>query len=168
MQIIEVGSNLFQFKFQSKFEMNRVLKGGPWTFDNQLLMLQRWQKGMTGGNIKWTYASLWVQIWGAPFDIISPRVASEVGSRLGVMEEVQRSRRKVKQNLFMRVRVAIPLEKPLRRGSFIAGSDGIRSWVKFKYERLPIFCHYYGLLGHDLNHCAQHFAMVKVGTIVEY
>ena len=29
IQIIEVGSNLFQFKFQSKFEMNRVLKGGP-------------------------------------------------------------------------------------------------------------------------------------------
>ena len=39
MQIIEVGSNLFQFKFQSEFEMNQVLKGGPWTFDNQLLML---------------------------------------------------------------------------------------------------------------------------------
>ena len=34
--------------------------------------------------IKWTHASLWVQILGSPFDMISPRVASEVGSRLGV------------------------------------------------------------------------------------
>ncbi|XP_050254189.1 uncharacterized protein LOC126700189 [Quercus robur] len=40
MQILEVGPNLFQFKFQSEFEMNRIFKGGPWTFDNQLLMLQ--------------------------------------------------------------------------------------------------------------------------------
>lgn len=72
MQIIEVGPNLFQFKFNSEFEMNRVIKGGPWTFDNQLLMLQRWQTGMTGSNIKWTHASLWVQIWGAPFDMVSP------------------------------------------------------------------------------------------------
>ena len=62
MLIIKVGSNLFQFKFQSEFEMNRVIKGRPWTYDNQLLMLQRWQKGMTGSNIKWTHASSWVQI----------------------------------------------------------------------------------------------------------
>ena len=122
---------------------------------------------MTGSNIKWTHASLWVQIWGAPFAMISPRVASEVGSRLGVVEEVERSCRQAKQNLFMRVRVALPLEKPLRRGSFIAGLDGIRSWVKFKYERLPIFCHYCGLLGHDLHHCAKHFAMVKARNTVE-
>ena len=83
--------------------MNRVIKGGPWTFDNQLLMLQRWQKWMTGSNIKWTHASLWVQIWGAPFDMVSSKVALKVGSRLGVVEEVERSRRQVEQNFFMRV-----------------------------------------------------------------
>lgn len=65
--------------------------------------------------------------------MVSPRVASEVGSRLGVVEEVKRSRRQAEQNFFMRVRMALPLEKPLRRGSFIAGTDGIGSWVKFKY-----------------------------------
>ena len=40
LQILEVGPNLFQFKFQSEFEMDRVLRGGSWSFDNQLLMLQ--------------------------------------------------------------------------------------------------------------------------------
>ena len=39
LQIVEVGSNLFQFKFQSEFEMSHILRGGPWTLDNQLLML---------------------------------------------------------------------------------------------------------------------------------
>lgn len=34
VQIIEVGSNLFQLKFQTKFDMERVLREGPWTFDN--------------------------------------------------------------------------------------------------------------------------------------
>ena len=62
MQILEVGPNLFQFKFHSEFEMDRILRGGPWPFDNQLLMLQRWKKGMTVGNIKMENASLWVQI----------------------------------------------------------------------------------------------------------
>ena len=52
VQIMDVGSNLFQFKFQTEFEMERVFKGGPWTFDNQAPMLRRWQKGMTARNVK--------------------------------------------------------------------------------------------------------------------
>ena len=43
------------------------------------------------------------------------------------------------QNRFMRVKVAVPLSKPLRRGGFIGGSDGQRYWVSYKYERLPLF-----------------------------
>ncbi|KAK9998522.1 hypothetical protein SO802_018125 [Lithocarpus litseifolius] len=60
LQIIEFGSNLFQFKFQSEFEMYKVLRGGPWTFDNQLLMLKKWHNGMTASNVKLEHASLWV------------------------------------------------------------------------------------------------------------
>ena len=37
LQIIEVGSNLFQFKFQSEFDMVRIIQDGPSSFDNQLL-----------------------------------------------------------------------------------------------------------------------------------
>ena len=77
-EILKVGPNLFQFKFHSEFEMDRILRGGSWSFDNQLLMLQRWKNGMTVGNIKMVTASLWVQIWSAPFDMISPQVAKEV------------------------------------------------------------------------------------------
>ena len=39
VQVVEVGANLFQFKFQTKFDMERVLRDGPWTFDNQVLLL---------------------------------------------------------------------------------------------------------------------------------
>ena len=70
--------------------------------------------------------------------------------------------------MFMRVRVALPISKPIRRGGFIAGSDGLKSWVTFKYERLPMFCHYCGILGHDLKHCAGHYAMEKKGGHIEY
>ena len=58
LRLLEVGLNLFQFKFQPEFEMNRVLRGGPWLFDNQLLMLQQWKKGMNVGNIRMDKASL--------------------------------------------------------------------------------------------------------------
>ena len=85
-----MGSNLFQFKFQSEYELNRILKGGPWTFDNQLLMLTRWKAGMSANNVALEHASLWIQIWGVPFDMMSPEVASEVGNKIGVVEDVER------------------------------------------------------------------------------
>ena len=44
---------------------------------------------MIVGNIKLEHASLWIQIWGAPFDMVSPQVAKEVGNRLGKVEEVE-------------------------------------------------------------------------------
>uniref|UniRef100_A0A7N2LCV4 DUF4283 domain-containing protein n=1 Tax=Quercus lobata TaxID=97700 RepID=A0A7N2LCV4_QUELO len=89
VQIVEVGSNLFQFKFSTEFDMERIFNRGPWTFDNQALMLCRWQRGMTTTNVKFETVSLWVQIWGTPFDMVSSKVAAKVGSRLGVVEEVE-------------------------------------------------------------------------------
>ncbi|XP_075674849.1 uncharacterized protein At4g02000-like [Castanea sativa] len=152
LQIVEVRMNHFQFKFQTDFDLNRVLKDGPWSFDNQLLMLKRWHKGMVG----------------APFDMVTPQIATEVGSRLGAVEDVERHIREDTPNYFMRVQVAFPISKPLRRGGFIADSDGERTWVNFKYERLPILCHFCGHLRHDLNHYASHLVPEKIGGVVDY
>ena len=101
VQIMEVGSSMFQFKFQTEFNLERVSRGGPWTFDNLVLMLRKWQKGMTTINVKFDSTSLWVQIWGAPFDMFSPKVAEEVGSRVGVVEEVEKRKKQEAQGLFM-------------------------------------------------------------------
>ena len=93
VQVVEVRVNLYQFKFTSEFDMNRVLKGGPWTFNNQVLLLIRWKSGMTAGNVKFEAVSCWVQIWGAPFDMVSPLVAEVVGGWIGVVEEVEKRRK---------------------------------------------------------------------------
>uniref|UniRef100_A0A7N2LLH1 DUF4283 domain-containing protein n=1 Tax=Quercus lobata TaxID=97700 RepID=A0A7N2LLH1_QUELO len=168
VQIVEVGANLFQFKFNTEFDLERIFNGGPWSFDNQLLLLTKWRKGMKADNVRLNHASLWIQIWGAPFDMISTQVATEVGSRLGEVVEVERRRKHEESNHFMRVKVALPVSKPLRRGGFIAGSEGEQSWVTFRYERPPMLCHFYGILGHDLHHYASHFSATKNGRVVEY
>ena len=58
---MEFGSNIFQFKFHTEFDMERVLKGGPWSFDNQALMLRRWQKGMMAKKCE-----IWVRFFMGP------------------------------------------------------------------------------------------------------
>lgn len=124
LQIFEVGINLFQFKFQSEYKLDRILRGGPWTFDNQLLMLTWSRTGMSANNVVLEHASLWVQIWGVSFDMMSPNVETEVGNKMGVVEDVECRRRMDEQNFFLRVKVALPISKPLWRGGFLLGSDG--------------------------------------------
>ena len=92
---------------------------------------------MTTENVQSHHASLWIQTWRAPFDMDSSQVATEVGGRLRDLVEVERRRKQDYPSYFMRVKVVLSVSKPLRRGGFLAGSDDERSWVTFKYERLP-------------------------------
>ena len=61
-------------------------------------------------------------------------VAEEVGNRLGRVLEVERRCNNNRQNFFMRVKVALPLEQMIQCGAFLAGSEGKKYWVDFKYE----------------------------------
>ena len=70
-------------------------------------------------------------------------------------------------SLFMRVRVSISVSKPLRRGYFVSDSEGNRTWLSFKYEKLGMFCYFCGYVGHDLKHCAGFFAVEKNGATME-
>ena len=54
----------------------------------------------------------------------------------------------------MRVRVALQLDKPLRRGWYVTNLEKERMWVTFKYERLPTVCYGCGKIGYDERHCA--------------
>ena len=91
-----------------------------------------------------------------------------MGSRLGAVEEVEQRQGQDELHYFMRVRVVLPISKPIRRGSFIAGSDGEKHWVKFKYEWLPLFCHFCGMLGHDVRNCAEHVVAATIGGSIDY
>ena len=55
----------------------------------------------------------------------------------------------------MRIRVEIPIDKPLRRGGNIINAEGVRCWLTFRYKRLSTFCYICGLIGHDDKHCGK-------------
>ena len=53
----------------------------------------------------------------------------------------------------MRIRVLVYITKPLCRGRKIGLSKGGEGWVSFKYERLPNFCYWCGILTHGEKDC---------------
>ena len=54
---------------------------------------------------------------------MSPKIAETMGSRLGSVVEIKKKQKLEGQSYFMRVKVAIPIAKLIRRGAFLAGSD---------------------------------------------
>ncbi|KAK9988823.1 hypothetical protein SO802_029062 [Lithocarpus litseifolius] len=153
LRIVKVGNNILHFKFGSSCQLERVEKGGPWNFQNSLLLICRWRKGLTATNITFTHAPFWIQVWGFPFEYMSKEAGKDIGSKLGKVIEVNKRLLQAEQAKFMRIRVAISIDKPLRRGRNITNADGELCWLTFRYERLPTFCYICDLIGHDDKHC---------------
>ena len=85
---------------------------------------------------------------------MTEEVGKDLGSKLGIYIDLDRRSWLSEQAKFMRIRVDIPIDKPLRRGANVVNSNGDKFWVIFKYERLPNFCFLCGILGHDEKHCS--------------
>nr|POF10005.1 hypothetical protein CFP56_39953 [Quercus suber] len=126
LQMVEVGNNILQFKFNSKFQLQWVEQNGPWNFENNLLLLCRWRKGLSASNIIFTHSPFWVQIWGLLFEHMSLDVGKELGNSLGKFIKSDRRTGHSDQAKFMRIRVDLQLDKPFRRGGRVASADGER------------------------------------------
>lgn len=54
----------------------------------------------------------------------------------------------------MRIRVKVDITKPLCQGRKIGLANGKEGWAAFKYEQLPNFCYWCGLVTHGEKDCA--------------
>ncbi|XP_050241198.1 uncharacterized protein LOC126690109 [Quercus robur] len=90
LRIVEVGNNILQFKFGSQCQLEWVEKGGPWNFENNLLLLCRWRKGLTATNITFTHAPFWIQVWGLPFEYMSEEAGKDIGGKIVKVIEVDK------------------------------------------------------------------------------
>ena len=85
-----MGNDILQFKFNSNYQMEWVEKNGPWNFDNNLLLLCRWRKGLTVTNIVFSHSPFWVQVWGIPFELMVEETGRDIGNRMGKFIEADK------------------------------------------------------------------------------
>ena len=154
LKIVDVGGGLLQFKFALESQLKWVIHNSPWSFENHPLVLRRWERGMTASTVTFTSIPMWVQVWGLPFDLISEEACRDIGGGLGKVVEIDTKAFSSEQARFVRVRVEIPLDKPLRRSGVVANPEGDKVRVGFKYERLVGFCYQCGKIGHEAKECS--------------
>ena len=94
----------------------------------------------------------WVQVHDIPIHFMCTEVVEKICKNIG--EVVQSIGAETEEGgNFVRVRVKINISLPLCRGSVITLESGEKSWVLFKYERLPNFCFWCGKLVHGDRDC---------------
>ena len=64
--------------------------------------------------VRFTSMPMWVQVWGLPFDLLLEEVGMDIGSGLGEVLKIDLKAFSFDQARFIKVRVELPLDKPLR------------------------------------------------------
>ncbi len=61
-KVMEVGLDILQFNFNSEFQLKWVLENGLWSFENNLLLLRRWESGLSSRNMSFIKSPFLIQI----------------------------------------------------------------------------------------------------------
>ena len=161
-KVREVGDHILLFVFELEADAERVLANEPWTFDKHIVLLQRFDGSTPPRHLRFTKLKLWVQIHGLPISLLDPETAMELGESLGQVTSCENPNELVGGD-FLRIHVEIDVSKPLCRGRKVALDDSNERWIAFKYEKLPNFCYWCGLISHDGKDCDLWLARKETG-----
>lgn len=146
-----IENDLFVVQFASLRDKNKVLAGRPWTFDQNLMLLNEIDGSAQPSNISLTHCPFWVRLYNLPMDSRTENRIKLIGGGLGRVLEVDYDG--VGWDKSARLKVLLDITKPLRRIQQIRSKEGQVVVIDIKYERLPNFCYACGKLGHIERDC---------------
>lgn len=158
MEIHDLGGHRYSFVFFHVLDMRKVLEGGPWTFEQSLLVYQKLQGNEDPHLVKLHKSDIWVHVYDMPQGFMSENILMNIGNFVGQFVKSDPNNFNESWRMYARIRVTMDLEKPLRRRMKIKREGGEWSWVNFKYERLSTFCFVCGLMGHSDRDCSLVYA----------
>lgn len=153
VEIHDLGGQRFSFVFFHVFDLQKVIEGGPWTFEQNLLVYHKLEEGEDPHLVPLHKMDIWLQIYDLPTGMLSERILQSIGNYVGTFVKTDPLNSKGTWKIYVRVRVTMDIRKPLKRRMKIKREGGDWSWVNFKYERLSTFCFVCGLMDHSDRDC---------------
>ncbi|XP_074336834.1 uncharacterized protein At4g02000-like [Apium graveolens] len=164
----ELDTNLYLFQFYHDLDVKRVMEGCPWSFNKRALVMARLKEGENLRLVDLSTMELWVQIHDLKIGFMSEKVLKGIGNVIGQYISSCPSNFKGVWREYMRVRVSINLNSPLKRCMKIKMSREEWFWVNFKYENVPTFCFICGMVGHSEKFCSKLFELTEKKVVKPY
>jgi hypothetical protein len=105
------------------------------------------------------FVNMWVQVHDLPMGLMKESVGIRLANHIGAFLEYDKNNNSSFWRQHMRIRVKIDVRLPLKKDTKVMNKAGQWCTVKFKYEKLGIFCFVCGIMGHAENKCEVRFAM---------
>lgn len=157
MKATEIAANLFIFQFFHEVDIKHILEDGQWAFEQNLLVLKRFDPKFSPFDVPLNMAEFWIQAHNLPRSFFTEKVVQAIGEFLGTYVRADKRNFEGSWKSFLRIRVLLDISKPLRRKMKMKKQGGDWFWVEFKYERLPNFCFICGIIGHTERFCHRLF-----------
>jgi hypothetical protein len=149
----DMGDNILLFEFEDEADMERVLFSEPWSYDKYLVAFNKVVEDVEIENVVFDKVAFWVQIHNLPILSLKKEVARALCCGIGEVMKTTETEEELGGGRVMRLRVRVDITKPLCRGRKIGLANGKEGWAAFKYERLPNFCYWCGLVTHSEKDC---------------
>ncbi|XP_060969447.1 uncharacterized protein At4g02000-like [Cannabis sativa] len=157
MFVKQLDTNRFLFQFYHEVDIQRVINGSPWTYDRMQLIIERLNVGGDPKLLTLNTLDIWVQLHDVELGCMSESTIRKVGNTMGKYLESDPKNFIGVWRDYLRMRITLNIEKPLRRRMKITKEDGNWFWINFKYERSPTFCFICGIIGHSDKFCPRIF-----------
>ncbi|XP_027158439.1 uncharacterized protein LOC113760064 [Coffea eugenioides] len=128
LRVVELGLNMFQFILPFESDRERILHGGPWILDNQMLVLNNWYEGIEDDERVFCLAPLWIQVWNLPVHWISKEAGKKIGSIFRHVRDVIIPQTGGKEGRHLKLLVMVNISKPLLRGTIVKVGD-VTKWA---------------------------------------
>ncbi|KAG5566620.1 hypothetical protein RHGRI_002246 [Rhododendron griersonianum] len=149
-------SSVFLFRFEDEEDCNEVLKDGPWSVMNNLLVLKPLGKGEVIQSMDFSSCPFWVQIHGLPVDKMSRANAEIIGKCFDKLLAIEGGPEGLLlHRSFLRIKVNINLSLPFPKGFWLKKKSPGNSdiWISYKFEKLSDYCYACGRVGHEKKGC---------------
>lgn len=148
-----MGGYRYSFVFFHILDLQKVIDGGPWTFEQSLLVYHRLQLNEDPHLVPLNSMDIWLQLYDVPKGLVSDKVLQSIGNYVGDSVKTDHMNIKEPWRLYVRVRITMDVTKLLKRRMMIKRDGGVWNWVNFKYENLSLFCFVCGKMGHSDRDC---------------
>ncbi|WJX85442.1 hypothetical protein P8452_67896 [Trifolium repens] len=163
-QISEIEGGFLHISMDNDRDIQRALKGNPWTIRNSWLMVQQWDREKDPKELEFHKVPIWLQLWNLPLHCKTITMGKHLGAQIGQVEDAAIYDFPDKARI-IKIKVHIDTNQPIKPGIFIGNAkDGIK-WIDFRYENLPMFCFLCDYIGHNDSNCEQQITTKEEGEI---
>ncbi|KAI9195638.1 hypothetical protein LWI28_016823 [Acer negundo] len=156
VEIESVEGNIFAFYFNNMEDMQLILRGAPWTFDQAIIVFDRPVGAGEIRDVKFMFLDFWVQIHNIPLICMTKKIEKFLGGMIGKVHDVDLVSAADGSGCFLRVRITVETNQPLQRCLRVdLLGDGKVTTMLLRYERLQVYYFKCDRISHKMDECAE-------------